>query len=348
MTKTTKNSIVFFAIIGVIFIFYTSFKAVLLPFIVGAMIAYLMSSTLDRIRPFLGTSLGATLLILIVLIAIFGIFFSLFPLFQSEIKLLLSKAPTYAKALSDQFKRFTENFSQSPYQEDIELALKKYSGDILKWGLEFLLSLFSSGLALANLISLLVITPVVAFYLLKDWEAFTQGAKNLLPKTFQVHATELFQNIDLIIRAFIKGQTLVCLTLSVFYALSLKILGLDFAIVVGTLSGIIAFIPYVGALSGILISLLIGISQFGVSSHLFFIIAIFVTGIILEGYVLSPILIGDRVGLHPLWIIFAILAGGSLLGFAGVLLAVPLAATIGVLIRFSLKHYKKSRLYLSK
>ena len=203
----------------------------------------------------------------------------------------------------------------------------------------------TSSVALANLLSLLFITPVVAFYLLRDWDRLKNQTNSLLP---QRHAETIRQQLALVDRTlagFVRGQATVCLVLAAYYGIGLTVIGVDFGLVVGIGIGLISFIPYLGSITGFVVSVGIALAQFDSWLPVGLVVGLFAFGQFLEGYVLTPRLVGDRVGLHPVWVIFALLAGGSLFGFVGLLLAVPAAAVIGVLTRFAVLRYRKSRYY---
>ena len=201
-------------------------------------------------------------------------------------------------------------------------------------------------MALLNLLSLFVITPLVAFYLLRDWDIMLARLDSWLPRCHVATIRQQAAIVDGTLSGFVRGMVLVCLSLSVFYGLLLSAIGLEFGLVIGILCGLVSFIPYVGAIGGFVVGVTIAFFQFPDLLPVGLVAATFFAGQLLEGHVLTPKLVGERIGLHPLWLVFALLAGGSLFGFLGLLLAVPLAAVIGVLCRFSLGQYLQSSLYL--
>jgi len=198
---------------------------------------------------------------------------------------------------------------------------------------------------LFNVISLLLITPVVAFYMLRDWDAFVKKVDDLLPKRYKHSIEKQAKEIDCILSSFIRGQLSVCVLLGLFYAVGLYIVGLDLGILVGFLAGIISFIPYVGSIFGFVVSVAIAFAQFDSLMPIAQVVGVFMVGQFIEGNFLTPNLVGESVGLHPVWIMFALLAGGVLLGFLGLMIAVPVAAIIGVLVRHAIENYKQSSLY---
>jgi len=229
--------------------------------------------------------------------------------------------------------------------DNIRDAAKEFAGRAVKWVSDVVANIWSGGLAFFNMLSLLVITPVVAFYLLRDWDLITAKIDSWLPRDAAPTIRKQFAEIDQTLAAFVRGQSTVCLVLGLIYGAGLTVAGLKSGLLVGLGAGFISFIPYLGAASGLVVGLGIAIFQFSEWTPIFVVAAIFLTGQTLESYVLTPRLVGDRVGLHPVWIIFALLAGGAVFGFTGVLLAVPVAAVIGVLTRFAIARYLDSPLY---
>jgi predicted PurR-regulated permease PerM len=207
-------------------------------------------------------------------------------------------------------------------------------------------SLWSGGSALISLFSLIVVTPVVAFYLIYDWHKMIGAADSWIPVHQRDTVRELARQTDAAIAGSVRGQCAVCLILCTFYAVGLSVAGLNFALLIGLISGLITFIPYVGSMTGLILALAVAVAQFWPQyTPILIVLGIFLLGQFLEGNVLSPKLVGDSVGLHPVWLMFALLAFGYLFGFVGLLVAVPLAATIGVLCRFALRRYLESSLY---
>ena len=226
-------------------------------------------------------------------------------------------------------------------------AAGKYGSKVIQWISNLLGEILSGGLAFLNVMSLILITPIVSFYLLREWDEIVAWVDSYLPRDAAPEIREQARLIDETMAGFIRGQASVCLTLGAFYGIGLTLLGLNSGLLVGLAAGFISFVPYVGATVGMLVGLGIAFFQFGMEGwgYIAAVAGVFLVGQTLESYVLTPRLVGDRVGLHPLWIIFALMAGGALFGFTGVLLAVPAAAVIGVLIRYALGRYKKSSLY---
>ena len=206
--------------------------------------------------------------------------------------------------------------------------------------------LAQGGLAIFNLLALLFLTPVVTFYLLRDWERLVDALDGALPRDHAATIRKLAHESNAAIAGYVRGQALVCITLGTIYAIGLSLVGLQFGLVIGLIAGAISFIPFVGTFVGAVMALGMALVQFppdwiGVVK----VAVVFLIGQMLEGNVLSPKLVGDRVGLHPVWIMFALLAGGALFGFVGVLIAVPVAAVVGVLVRHLIGRYRDSQYY---
>jgi predicted PurR-regulated permease PerM len=223
-------------------------------------------------------------------------------------------------------------------------------GDLVKqgagWLAGFLRSLWSGGQALISIFSLLIVTPVVAFYLLYDWDRMVETIDSCVPLPHRATVHGLAEEINGAIAGFVRGQTAVCLILGSFYAASLSLTGLNFGLLIGLISGIITFIPYVGSMTGLVLAVCVAIAQFWPAWTPILVVAgIFFFGQFVEGYVLAPKLVGESVGLHPVWLMFALFAFAYLFGFVGMLIAVPLAAAFGVLARFALRQYRASPLY---
>lgn len=316
---------------------------VLLPFIAGIGVAYFLDPVADKVEKWGVSRMLATVIILAAffIVAITGIIL-LFPLIQAQVVGLAARIPQLVEAIRHQAEPLLATLQASLTEQQIgELrqVAGSYAGDVIGWIGGILAGLLSGGLALFKLASLLVITPVVSFYLLRDWDRIIAHVNSLLPPGHASTIRRLTAEIDDTIAGFVRGQASVCLILGVYYGTALSLAGLESGLLVGFVAGLISFIPYVGASVGLLVGVAIAIAQFPDWLPVFLVAGIFIAGQVAESYVLTPKLVGDRVGLHPVWIIFALLAGGALFDFTGVLLAVPAAAVIGVLVRFGQVRY---------
>jgi predicted PurR-regulated permease PerM len=272
----------------------------------------------------------------------------LVPLVAGQLAGFAARAPAYIEALRgqvEQLQQLIEARMEPDQMARIEAALAGSAQKLVGWSTALLGRLISGGAALANLLSLLVITPVVAFYLLRDWDHLVERVDAWLPRHQAETIREQMREVDRMLAGFVRGQSSVCLLLGVFYAAGLTLAGLDFGLLIGLAAGLLTFIPYVGSAVGLVASVGMALVQFDDWTRVAVVAAIFLVGQVLEGNFLTPKLVGDRVGLHPVWVIFALLAGGLLFGLVGVLLALPVAAVVGVLIRFMLARYLDSDYY---
>ncbi|HEX9646670.1 MAG TPA: AI-2E family transporter [Alphaproteobacteria bacterium] len=344
------RQVLFWTAIAVAFVVVlVVFGDVLLPFVAGMAIAYFLDPVADRLEAAgLSRTVATTLVLALFFVAFVTVLLLLVPLLQGQLVELVRQLPAVFDSISagvtGLIERATSSFDEAQVGE-AKRALADLKTQLVTWLLNLIGGVWASGVALVNLIGLLVITPVVAWYLLRDWDALVARIDRWLPRD---HAEVIRAQVRLIDRAlagFVRGQATVCVILGAGYALALELAGLRYGLAIGLVAGVISFIPYVGSLTGLLLGLGLGYAQFGLSLHLAAIAAIFFAGQLIEGNYLTPKLVGGRVGLHAVWVIFALLAGGSLLGFVGILLAVPVAAVIGVLTRFALGRYLDSRLY---
>ncbi|MBC8239740.1 MAG: AI-2E family transporter, partial [Alphaproteobacteria bacterium] len=281
-------------------------------------------------------------------VIIAGVLVMLFPLLQGQVIAIADRLPDLF-ALIERLAGYALERIESVLPPD---ALQRagnaagdYAGVAVGWMKTLASRLWSGGLALFQIISLILVTPIVSFYMLLEWDNIVAKLDQLLPRKQAPVIRQQLSLIDRTISAFVRGQSSVCLVLAAYYAIGLSLIGLETGLLIGLSAGLISFVPYVGALSGIAVGVGIAIVQFDSLTPIMGVAAIFIVGQLAESYVLTPRLVGDKVGLHDLWVIFALMAGGTLFGFTGVLLAVPTAAIIGVLLRFSVGKYLNSALY---
>jgi len=325
-------------------------SGILLPFVAGMALAYLLDPIAHRAeRLGIGRALSALIVVTLVIVALVVVVMAVAPVLADQFLDFIDKLPGYftrlQKLVSDPSrpwlaKTFGGRISDS--SNSVSELVTQASGYVGA----FLASLWSGGRAVFSLLSLLVITPVVAFYLLCDWNAVTETVDGWIPLQHRATVHGLARDIDNAIAGFVRGQAVICLILAVFYAIGLTLTGLNFGFLIGLMTGLLSFIPYVGCLTGFLVAAVVAIAQFWPNwTPMAMVIAVFVVGQALEGYVLSPKLVGAKVGLHPVWMMFALIAFGYLIGFVGLLIAVPTAATIGVLARFAVRKYQESAIY---
>jgi predicted PurR-regulated permease PerM len=323
-------------------------REILLPFVAGMAVAYLLDPSVKRLERARINRMLATLLVIALFVVIFLLLIILFvPILGAQLTAFIENLPrTIARLqalVTDPSRPWLRRIVGEGFRDaDI--------GDLVRQGAgymaTFLRSLWSGGQALISIFSLLVVTPVVAFYLLYDWDRMVATIDGWVPVHHRETVRALGREVNDAIAGFVRGQTGVCLILGSFYAVALSLAGLSFGLLIGLISGIISFIPYVGSMTGLVLALGVAVAQFWPAwTPILVVAAIFFAGQFLEGYVLQPKLVGDSVGLHPVWLMFALFAFGYLFGFVGMLLAVPLAAAFGVLARFALRQYLASPLY---
>jgi predicted PurR-regulated permease PerM len=320
---------------------------ILLPFVVGLVIAYLLTPIADRLeRLGVNRMIAALLLVTIVVLAFVWVILLAAPLLGGQLVSFIDNVPGYVAKLQ-------QLVSDRPWVQEIfggSFGSDKSMSDLVSQGIgwitSFLKSLWSGGRALVSLFSLIVVAPVVGFYFVYDWHRMVARVDGWVPRHQREVVRQLAREVDAAISGFVRGQTAVCLLLGSFYAIALTLTGLNFGLLIGLVSGVITFIPYVGSTTGLVLSLGVAVAQFWPEwTSIATVLGVFIVGQFIEGNILSPKLVGQSVGLHPVWVIFALLAFGYLFGFVGLLVAVPLAATIGVLARFALKRYLQSSFY---
>jgi predicted PurR-regulated permease PerM len=345
-----ERQIVFWlAIFAVCVLVLWLLSEILLPFVAGAAIAYLLTPLTDRLERLGVNRLAAALLIItLVVMAIVVLILLVAPVLGGQLTSFIDNIPSYVTRLqtllSDPSRPWIQKVLGAGFNADKSFSELVTQG--VGWLTTFLKSLWSGGRALVSLFSLVVVTPVVAFYLIYDWHRMIATADSWVPVQQRATVRRLAREIDAAVAGFVRGQSAVCLILGSFYAVTLTLSGLNFGLLIGLISGVITFIPYVGSMTGLILALGVAVAQFWPEyGSILIVLGIFLIGQFVEGNLLAPKLVGERVGLHPVWLIFALLAFGYLFGFVGLLVAVPLAATIGVLVRFALQRYRESSLY---
>lgn len=342
--------------LGVVALLLYLLSGVMLPFVAGLALAYLLDPMADRLQRFGLGRLSASLLILAMfVVGLVVLLLIVVPLAANQISALVTTLPGMISRLQgiivERVGPLMTRVGGADVLNDLQSSVGTLVGQGGTWFLAFLKSLWSGSQALVSIASLLVVTPVVAFYLLVDWDRMVATVDGWTPPRHRTTVRRLAGEIDRAIIGFVRGQTLVCLILGTFYAVGLFFVGVNFGVLIGMIAGFLTFIPYVGTLVGFLLSVGVALVQFWPTSdwlHIGLTVAVFVVGQFFEGNVISPKLVGDSVGLHPVWLMFALLAFGSLFGFLGLLLAVPVAASIGVIVRFAIARYLQSPLYYAE
>ncbi|MBX3596013.1 MAG: AI-2E family transporter [Rhizobiaceae bacterium] len=351
LTLAFRRQIRFWLIGAALFaLFLYVFSDVLLPFLAGLALAYFLDPVADRLERFGVSRLTASIIILIgfIILVILALVI-LIPLLASQLADFGERLPQYLTQLQKLVTSFNPEWLQRNFGVDPS-SLSEGLNSLLTSSLGILSTVFksvwSSSVKLFSIASLLVVTPVVAFYLLLDWDRMVSTVDGWIPRDHLETVRQLAREINSATAGFVRGQGTLCLILGIMYAVGLTMVGLNFGILIGLFAGLISFIPYVGSLTGLALSLGIAFVQFWPDWIMIALVAgVFFVGQFIEGNILQPRLVGKSVGLHPVWLMFALFAFGALFGFVGLLVAVPAAAAIAVLIRFAIARYLESPLY---
>lgn len=331
-------------------LFLYVFRGILLPFVAGMALAYFLDPVADRLERWGVSRLMATILILIAFLLLFVIaLIIIVPTLVTQASEFIQKLPDYVSQLQSLLASSDRSWLKNWIGLDTT-NLKESLGSLLSEGAGLvgtvLLQVWNSGKALADLASLFVVTPVVAFYLLLDWDRMVETVDGWIPRNHLGAVREISADMNKAIAGFVRGQGSVCLILGIYYAAGLTLTGLNFGLLIGLFSGLISFIPYAGSLVGLVLALGVALVQFWPDYvSIGIVLAVFLSGQFLEGNILQPRLVGRSVNLHPVWLMFALFAFGSLFGFVGLLVAVPASAAVAVLVRFALRRYLDSDLY---
>ena len=348
---TLRRQVQFWLIsLAVFCAFLYVFSSVLLPFVAGMAVAYLLDPVCDRLEKLGMGRMWATLTILLGFIFILVLFFILLlPILGNQLAAFLENFPDLVQRLQALLSEyFPANLASLAglTPDDLQSSMSNLIGQGAAFVGKLAQSIWSGGQALLSILSLFVITPVVAFYLLLDWDHMVERIDSWLPRDHLGEIRGLAREMDGAVAGFVRGQVSVCVILGAFYAVSLALVGLNFGLLIGMGAGLVSFIPFVGAGLGFILSVGVAIVQFWPEwPWILAVGAVFAVGQFLEGNVLQPKLVGDSTGLHPVTLMFALFAFGYLFGFVGMLVAVPAAAMIGVLARFGLRQYLASPVY---
>ncbi|GIT90368.1 AI-2E family transporter [Jannaschia pagri] len=346
MALPARQQVTYWSVAAAVFLVLLWYLGpILLPFIVGGAIAYILDPLADRLEAVGLPRAAATTVI--TLVGVLGLLLAvgfIIPTLVEQTTALVRAAPTYVNALRDWLgARFPDLVVEGGM---LQQALADLGDLARERGGQFAQQLLAGVFGVVNALVFAVVVPVVAFYLLLDWDRMIARVDEMLPRDHVGTIRKIASDIDATLASFVRGQLTVCLVLGTFYSAALMFVGLQFGLVVGAVAGLITFIPYVGALVGGALAIGLALFQFWGEWHLIGIVAgIFFLGQFLEGNILTPKLVGDSVGLHPVWLLFALSAFGSIYGFVGMLVAVPVAASLGVVTRFVIAEYKESLLY---
>ncbi|MDX8460719.1 AI-2E family transporter [Mesorhizobium sp. VK2B] len=331
-------------------LFLYLFSGILLPFVAGMVLAYFLDPVADWLQRLGLSRLMATVVILIAFIVVVVLaFVILVPVLATQMADFARKLPEYLTRLQSLITSFDPKWLEQRFGVNAA-GLRDGLNSLLTSGFSLLTTVFtsiwSSGVALVSVVSLFVVTPVVAFYMLLDWDRMVAEVDGWVPRDHVETVRALARDINTATAGFVRGQGTLCLVLGAMYATGLTLTGLNFAILIGFFAGVISFIPYVGSLTGLVLAVGVAFVQFWPDWTMVVLVAcVFFVGQFIEGNILQPRLVGKSVGLHPVWLMFALFAFGALFGFVGLLIAVPASAAIAVLVRFAIARYLESPLY---
>ncbi len=325
-------------------------QPILMPFVLGGLIAYLGDPLVDRLEGWKIKRTAGVLLVFLLLLSVVALALLVaFPLLVQQLDALLRKIPEIYRWVTAELlpwaqERFSLPLNQLP-EVDWSSQLATHWQSLGKFSAQALRQVTGSGMGLLLGLANLALVPVVAFYLMRDWDHLIDRALLMLPRAWQGEVSGMVGEADEVVGAFLRGQFLVMCALGVVYSLGLWVVGLELAILLGLLAGLASIVPYLGFVVGIAASFVAAWAQFHDWTMLLWVALVFGVGQALESMVLTPVLVGDRIGLHPVAVIFALMAGGQIAGFTGVLLALPVAAVITVFLRHAIRHYQASELY---
>ncbi|TCL70269.1 AI-2E family transporter [Rhizobium sp. BK251] len=345
-----RQAVFWLAVLLFCIIFLYVFSAILLPFVAGMAVAYFLDPVADWLERRGLSRLMATIVILIAFVVVFALaLVILIPILITQFNDFAGRLPGYITQLQEFIANSQNVFLPEWAKSQLDTIRNNFSS-ILTEGVGFIGSLFAqlwnSGKAIVDVISLLIVTPVVAFYILLDWDRMIAKVDAWVPRDYVQTVRQIAREMDQAIAGFIRGQGSLCIILGVYYGVGLSLVGLNFGLLIGLFAGMISFIPYVGSMVGLVLAIGVASVQFWPDYGWIVLVAgVFFSGQFLEGNILQPKLVGSSVGLHPVWLMFALFAFGALFGFVGLLIAVPAAAAVGVLVRFALSRYLQSDLY---
>lgn len=336
--KITRNTLLSLVI------FYLLFKirGILPPFVAGIILAYFFHPLADRFEKKIPRNIASLTIITVFTLSLAIIMVFVLPILFNQLTALIKELVVYLGTadnfLYQKVLLLLERFGIENGRENIKLYFENNNRDIVRFFGRFLNNLFSSSAAFINVIYALFITPITTYYFLKDWHVIIAKIGKLIPKRNRKLAKEFFKEVDYTLSAYVKGQIAVCLILGIFYAILLTLIGLKFGIFIGILAGVLTIMPYFGAYLGSIAGLIVAYFQWGLDiQKLLIVFAVFVLGQFLEGNFVTPQLMEKKIHVHPMWIIFALFAGGALMGFWGLVLALPIAGILGVSIKFLIK-----------
>jgi predicted PurR-regulated permease PerM len=327
-----------------------SVRVILLPFVVGLVVAYLLDPAADKLEGIgFSRTLATTAITVVFFLGVVGLALVLYPLLEAQVVGFLDRVPAYVDRVRETAIPFLEGrlaAIQPDQAEQMRGLASSVARDAVGWLVESVRGVWQGGVAVFNFLSLFLVTPVVTFYLLRDWDRMVAWIDGLLPRRHAAAIGEQLRLIDEALAGFVRGQGIVALVLGVIFATGWSLAGLEFGLLIGVFAGLLAFIPYAGAVIGFAAAFAVALVQFGFDPfRLGIVTAVFIAAQALDGVFLTPHLVGGRIGLHPIWVMFALMAGGALFGFVGILVAVPVAAVVAVVVRYGIGRYRTSAAY---
>lgn len=351
---TTRENFLFWPLASLLFLLTLwALKTMLLPFVIGLAVAYLLDPLVDRLEKARLNRTAATIVVLSSFASVFilAVAFT-FPVLQEQLLQFVQAMPVYIQKIREvSLPLIAKAHEQLLMNKSVDLQQEAsgYAAKAFEWASTVAGKIWNGGLAVFDILSILVVSPVVSFYMLRDWDVMIKKIDSWLPRRHAKTIRELARQMDAALSGFVRGQAMVCVVLGSIYGTALSFAGLNFGFLIGFMAGVLSFIPYVGSIIGFVTAIVVAWFQFdGETSKLLIVAAIFAVGQFTEGNVLTPKFVGEKVGLHAVWILFALMAGGTLMGFTGVMIAVPVAALIGVMTRFLIGEYLKSQYYTGK
>lgn len=325
---------------------------VLMPFVVAALFAYLADPLVDRLERWMGRGFAVSLVFLVVAVVVTAILLVLVPFIEHQINNFLTQLPVWVDWFQSRAAPWLQTYSGvSPDLFDTRKIIDTLQANWRAAGgfaASALAHVSKSGLTVIGWALNLILIPVVAFYLLRDWDVLVERIHAMIPRSIEPIVSRLARESDSVLGAFLRGQLSVMIALGVFYGAGFWLVGLSIGPLIGMVAGLISFVPYLGAITGLIMGVISALVQYQDWYHVLLVLGVFVIGQTLEGYVLVPKLVGGKIGLHPVAVIFAVLAGGELFGFVGVLLALPVTAVVAVVLRYFYQRYTESELYTSR
>ncbi len=348
MTTVQKFSALVLAVIAFVAIYYL--QSILTPFLVGMVLAYLGDPVVDRLETYkINRTVGVLIVFFVFLVLIVGAALVVVPMLVREVAGLINDIPAGIAWLQEKASPWlVATFNIDPFDVSLDNVKERLLGNWQQAGGlagRVLQEVTASSAALIMALVSIALTPVVAFYLMRDWDEVIEKMHEMIPRTMEETAVRLVRDCDEVLSQFLRGQLLIMLILGCIYAVGLSIIGLNLALLIGLLAGLASIVPYLGFAVGIVAATLAAMFQFHEVLPLVYVLIVFVIGQVIEGMVLTPLLVGDRIGLHAVAVIFAVLAGGHLFGFFGILLALPVAAVVMVFVRHLRSSYLDSHYY---